>query len=58
MTQPAASESWNLFADGYAETIAEFWDKMVKGRSPIQMMKTGLGEVLWCEKDALALNGR
>lgn len=56
MTQPAAnplstSEPWDLVADGYAE----FWDNMVKGSAPIQMMKTGLGEALWREKGKLAL---
>ncbi len=28
---------------------------MVKGSAPIQMMKKGLGEVLWREKEKLAL---
>jgi hypothetical protein len=28
---------------------------MVKGSAPIQMMKKGLGEELWCEKEKLAL---
>lgn len=34
---------------------AEFWDFMVKGSAPIQMMKKGLGEELWREKEKLAL---
>jgi ubiquinone/menaquinone biosynthesis C-methylase UbiE len=34
---------------------AEFWDNMVKGSAPIQMMKKGLGEALWREKEKLAL---
>ncbi|BBE51410.1 Methyltransferase type 11 [Ferriphaselus amnicola] len=33
----------------------EFWDSMVKGSAPIQMMKKGLGEALWREKEKLAL---
>lgn len=36
--------------------IAEFWDFMVKGSAPIQMMKKGLGETLWREKKILALD--
>jgi ubiquinone/menaquinone biosynthesis C-methylase UbiE len=36
-------------------TTAEFWESMVKGSAPIQMMKKGLGEVLWREKEKLAL---
>lgn len=36
-------------------TTDEFWDNMVKGSAPIQMMKKGLGEALWCEKEKLAL---
>jgi hypothetical protein len=34
---------------------SEFWDNMVKGRALIQMMKKGLGEALWREKEKLAL---
>ncbi len=30
-------------------------DNMVKGSAPIQMMKKGLGEELWREKEKLAL---
>ncbi|MBI3480800.1 MAG: hypothetical protein HY016_10670 [Nitrosomonadales bacterium] len=36
-------------------TIPEFWDNMVKGSAPIQMMMMGLGEALWREKEKLAL---
>jgi hypothetical protein len=33
----------------------EFWNSMVKGSAPIQMMKKGLGDEMWREKDKLAL---
>ncbi|MDD4928468.1 MAG: methyltransferase domain-containing protein [Gallionella sp.] len=36
-------------------STAEFWDNLVKGSAPIQMMKKGLGEALWREKEKLAL---
>jgi SAM-dependent methyltransferase len=36
-------------------STGEFWDGMVKGSAPIQMMKKGLGEAQWCEKEKLAL---
>ncbi len=36
-------------------STAEFWGNMVKGRAPIQVMKKGLGEALWREKEKLAL---
>jgi ubiquinone/menaquinone biosynthesis C-methylase UbiE len=36
-------------------STAEFWESMVKGSAPIQMMKKGLGEALWREKEKLAL---
>jgi len=36
-------------------TTDEFWNHMVKGSAPIQMMKKGLGEALWREKEKLAL---
>ena len=36
-------------------STGEFWDNMVKGSAPIQMMKKGLGEELWREKEKLAL---
>ncbi len=36
-------------------SIPEFWDFMVKGSAPIQMMKNELGEELWREKEKLAL---
>jgi ubiquinone/menaquinone biosynthesis C-methylase UbiE len=35
-------------------TIPEFWENMVKGSAPIQMMKKALGEQ-WPEKEKLAL---
>ncbi|MFA6015655.1 MAG: hypothetical protein WC742_11375 [Gallionellaceae bacterium] len=44
MTQPA-----NTFS------ASEFWDNMVKGSAPIQMMRKGLGDELWREKEKLAL---
>lgn len=36
-------------------TVPEFWENMVKGSAPIQMMKKGLGDELWREKEKLAL---
>jgi len=36
-------------------TIPEFWDSMVKGSAPIQMLKKSLGETAWHEKEVLAL---
>ncbi len=36
-------------------TLPEFWTNMVKGSAPLQMMKKGLGEALWREKEKLAL---
>ena len=36
-------------------TLPEFWDNMIKGSAPIQMMKKSLGEALWREKEKLAL---
>ncbi len=36
-------------------STVEFWGHMVKGSSPIQMMKKGLGKALWREKEKLAL---
>jgi hypothetical protein len=36
-------------------STGEFWDNMVKGSAPIQVMKKGLGEALWREKEKLAL---
>ncbi len=37
------------------ESIPEFWEGMVKGSAPIQMMKNGMGETVWREKEKLAL---
>jgi len=37
------------------ETIPVFWEAMVKGSAPIQMLKHGMGEALWQEKEKLAL---
>lgn len=37
-------------------SISEFWDFMVKGSAPIQMMKKSMGEAMWCEKEILALD--
>jgi len=36
-------------------STGEFWNNMVKGSAPIQMLKKGLGEALWREKEKLAL---
>lgn len=43
---------FNAFPTG---STGEFRSNMVKGSSPIQMMKKGLGEALWREKENLAL---
>ncbi|MDO9010459.1 MAG: hypothetical protein Q7U78_01450 [Gallionella sp.] len=53
MTQPAANPK--AFPTG---STGEFWDNVVKGSAPIQLMKKGLGEALWREKLALGLAGR
>ena len=37
------------------ETIPAFWEAMVKGSAPIQMLKNGMGDPLWQEKEKLAL---
>jgi len=31
-------------------------DKHAQGRAPLQMLKKGMGETLWREKEILALN--
>ncbi|MDP2805890.1 MAG: hypothetical protein Q8O24_08110 [Gallionellaceae bacterium] len=36
-------------------STGEFWDDMVKGSAPIQMMKKSLGKEMWREKEKLAL---
>lgn len=36
-------------------SIPEFWDSMVRGSAPIQMLKKNLGEDTWREKEKLAL---
>ncbi len=36
-------------------SIAEFWADMVKGSAPIQMLKKGMGEAVWQEKEVLAI---
>lgn len=36
-------------------SIPAFWEAMVKGSAPIQMLKNGMGEVAWREKEKLAL---
>ncbi len=36
-------------------STSEFWGSVVKDSAPIQMMKKGLGEALWREKEKLAL---
>jgi ubiquinone/menaquinone biosynthesis C-methylase UbiE len=38
------------------ETIPAFWEAMVKGSAPIQMLKNSMGEALWQEKEKLALS--
>jgi len=37
-------------------SIPEFWEIMVKGSAPIQMLKKNLGEAAWREKEPLALD--
>lgn len=37
-------------------TIPDFWEAMVKGSAPIQMLKNGMGIDVWREKEKLALN--
>ena len=37
-------------------SIPEFWESMVKGSAPIQMLKKSMGEHAWQEKESLALN--
>ncbi len=36
-------------------SIAEFWQSMVKGSAPIQLLKQSMGESTWREKEILAL---
>jgi len=36
-------------------SIPEFWDFMVRGSAPLQMLKSGMGEELWREKEQIAL---
>jgi len=37
------------------QSIPEFWDTMVKGSAPIQMLKKNMGETVWLGKEKLAL---
>jgi len=37
-------------------TISEFWEGMVKGSAPIQMLKKSMGEAAWRVKEILALD--
>lgn len=37
-------------------SIPEFWESMVKGSAPIQMLKKSMGENAWREKEILALD--
>lgn len=37
-------------------SIPKFWDEMVKGSAPIQMLKKSMGEKVWKEKEVLAIN--
>jgi ubiquinone/menaquinone biosynthesis C-methylase UbiE len=36
-------------------SIQKFWEDMVKGSAPIQMMKKSMGEAAWKEKEGLAI---
>jgi len=36
-------------------SIPEFWDFMVRGSAPLQMMRSGMGDALWREKEQVAL---
>jgi len=41
---------------GFAvKSVPEFWDALVRGSAPIQMMKNGMGESWWQEKEKLAI---
>lgn len=37
-------------------SVPEFWETMVKGSAPIQMLKKNMGEAAWHEKEILALD--
>lgn len=37
-------------------SVPEFWETMVKGSAPIQMLKKNMGEAAWREKEILALD--
>jgi SAM-dependent methyltransferase len=37
-------------------TLEEFWESMVKGSAPIQMLKKNMGDDVWREKELLALD--
>jgi len=37
-------------------SVPEFWDGMVKGGAPLQLMKKAMGETLWREKEKLAIS--
>jgi ubiquinone/menaquinone biosynthesis C-methylase UbiE len=39
-----------------ALSIPKFWDDMVKGSAPIQMMKKNMGDAAWKEKEVLAIS--
>jgi len=36
--------------------VAEFWDDMAKGRAPLVMMKNGIPNEVWREKNRIALD--
>ena len=38
------------------ESVHVFWEDMVKGSAPILMLKKGMGETAWREKEILAIN--
>jgi hypothetical protein len=37
------------------ESIAVLWEAMVKGSAPIQMLKKGMDEATWRERERLAM---
>lgn len=36
-------------------SLPGFWDSMLRGSAPLQMLKKGMGEMLWQQKEPLAL---
>lgn len=37
------------------ESVTAFWNDMVKGGAPLQLMKKAMGEAVWAEKEKLAI---